>query len=117
MFERDTVVLAEVVVGRGRSSAKVLKQYRVIDIHNKYYNKWFMAKVPRKIFGKDFKYKLKVRMQEVSALQEYSNVDLDDGRHKRADISRLLTNDEVNDVVGKLKRVQLFVSVGWGLAQ
>ena len=30
LIERDTVVLAEVVVGRGRSSAKVLKQYRVI---------------------------------------------------------------------------------------
>ena len=45
MIERDAVVLAEVVVGRGRSSAKVLKQYHVIDIHDKYYNKWFMAKV------------------------------------------------------------------------
>ena len=51
-----------------------------------------------KIFGKDSKYKLKVRMQEVSAVQEY-------GRHKRADISRLLTDDEIKDVVGKLKRV------------
>ena len=44
-------------------------------------------------------------MQEVSAVQEYSNVDLDDGRHKRGDISRLLRDDEVKDVVGKLKRV------------
>ena len=53
LIERDTVVLAEVVVGRGRSSAKVLKQYRVIGIHGKYNNKWFMPKVPQKIFGKD----------------------------------------------------------------
>ena len=44
-------------------------------------------------------------MQEVSAVQEYSHVDLDDGRHKRADISRLLTYDEVKNVVAKLKRV------------
>ena len=44
-------------------------------------------------------------MQEVSAMQEYSDVDLGDGRHKRADISRLLTNDKVKDVVGQLKRV------------
>ena len=63
LIERDTVVLAEVVVGRGRSSAKVLKQYRVIDIHDKYYNKWFMTKVTREIFRKDSKYKLKIRMQ------------------------------------------------------
>ena len=105
VIERDTVVLADVTVGRGRSSVKVSKMYRVLDIHDKYYNKWFMAKVPQKIFGKDSKYKLKVRMQEVSAVQEYSDVDLDDGRHKRADISRLLKDDEVKDVVGKLKRV------------
>ena len=55
-----------------------------------YYNKWFMAKISQKIFRKKFKYKLKVRMQEVSAVQEYSNVDLDYGTHKWADISRLL---------------------------
>ena len=84
---------------------KVSKQYRVVDIYDKYYNKWFMTKNPQKIFLKDFKYKLKVRMQEVSAVQEYSDVDLDDGRHKRGDISRLLRDHEVKDVVGKLKRV------------
>ena len=39
---------------------EISKQYHVIDIHEKYYNKWFMAKVPRKIFRKDSKYKLKV---------------------------------------------------------
>ena len=41
----------------------------------------------------------------VSAVQEYSDVDLDDDRHKRADISRLLTYDEVKDVVETLKRI------------
>ena len=64
-----------------------------------------MAKVPQKVFGKDSKYKLKVRMQEVSAVQEYRDVDLDDSTYKRAAISRLLRDDEVKDVVGKLKRV------------
>ena len=38
-------------------------------------------------------------------MQENSDVDLDDSRHKPADISRLLRDDEVKDVVGKLKRV------------
>ena len=77
----------------------------MLDIQDKYYNKWFMTKIPQKIFGEDDKYKLKVRMQEVSAVQEYSDVDLDDATHKRADISRVLTDDEVKDVVGMLKRV------------
>ena len=66
----ETVALADVAVGRERDSVKVSKQYRVVDIHDKYYTKWFMTKNPQKIFGKDSKYKLKVRMQEVSAVQE-----------------------------------------------
>ena len=84
---------------------KVLKQYRVLDIHNKYYSNWFMSKVPQKVLGKDSKYKVKVRMQEVSAVQEYSDVDLDDSTYKRAAISRLLRDDEVKDALGKLERV------------
>ena len=44
-------------------------------------------------------------MQEVSAVQEYKDVDLDDGTYKRVDISRLLTDNEAKHVVGKLKRV------------
>ena len=50
-------------------------------------------------------YKLKVRMKEVSAVQEYRDANLDDSTYKRADISRLLRDDEVKDVVGKVKRV------------
>ena len=91
MIERDTVVLVDVTFGHGGSSVKISKQYCVIDIHDKYYNKWFKAKVPQKISGKDSKYKL---------VQEYSDVDLDNGRHKRTDISRLLRDDEVKDVWG-----------------
>ena len=44
-------------------------------------------------------------MQEISAGQEYVDVDMDDGSCERADISRLLTDEEVKDVAGKLKRV------------
>ena len=105
MRERETVVSADLKVGRGSSNVKVLQQYRVLDIHDKYYNKWFMAKVPQKVLRKDSKYKLKVRVQEVTAVQEYRDVDLDDSTYKRAAISRLLRDDEVKDVVGKLKRV------------
>ena len=62
LIERDSVVYADVAVGRGRSSVKVSKQYRVTDIHGNYYNKWLTAKVPQKIFEKDSKYRLKVHM-------------------------------------------------------
>ena len=84
---------------------KVLKQHCVVDIHDKYHNKWSMSKIPQKIFRKDSKYKLKVRMQEVRSIQEYNDVDLDDSTYERAAVSRLLTDDEVKGVVGKVKRV------------
>ena len=38
-------------------------------------------------------------------IQEYNHVDLNDATHKRVDISRILIDDEVEYVVGKLKRV------------
>ena len=41
-----------------------------------------------------------VRMQEVSAVQDYRDVDLDDSTYKRVAMSRLLRNDAVKDVVG-----------------
>ena len=52
LIERDTAVLADVAVRRGRDSVKVSKQYRVVDIHDKYYNKWFMAMNPQKSLGR-----------------------------------------------------------------
>ena len=65
--ERDTVVSAHVKVGPGSSRVKVLKQYHVLDIHDKYTEMltWMTART----------------------------------------ISRLLRDNEVKDVVGKLKRV------------
>ena len=58
------------------------------------------------IFRKDSKCKLKVCMQEVSAVQEYSDVDLDGDTYIQAgEMTRLLTDDKAKDVFGKLKRV------------
>ena len=51
----------------------------------------------------------------MSAVQEYVDVDMDDGSYTRADSSRLLTDDEAKAVAGKLKRVQPFVPVGLGM--
>ena len=43
-----------------------------------------MAKVSQKVLGKDSNCKLKARMKEVSAVQEYRDVDLDDSTYTRA---------------------------------
>ena len=81
-----------------------MKQYRVIDIHDKYYNKWFISKSPRKVWRKNSTYKLKVRMQDVSVVQEYEDTDLHNSNRKKGHVSRILTYEEVNDVIGKLER-------------
>ena len=54
-----------------------------MDVHDKYYNKWFMSKVPSKKWKKDSKFKLKARMQEINAVQEYEDVDLHDTLYKK----------------------------------
>ena len=50
-------------------------------------------------------------MQEVSAVQEYRDVDLDDSTYTRGAISRLLRDDEVKHEMEKLKRVYIVKQV------
>ena len=102
-IERDTVVTANVTIGRGARKLTYPKQYRVLDIHDKYYNKWFMSKDTSKKWKKDAKFKLKVRMQQVNAVQEYEDVGLEDERYEKKHVSRILSADEIVRVVGKLQ--------------
>ena len=53
LVERVTVISANVTVRQGASSVTAVKHYRVEDVHDKYYNKWFMSKVPSKKLKKD----------------------------------------------------------------
>ena len=103
-IERDTLVTANVDVGEGASRVTIKKEYRVVDIHEKYYNKWFMSKKARKVWGKDSKYKLKVRMQEVDAVGKYSDVNLHHETYKKKDVCRIMTDGEITGVLGQLKR-------------
>ena len=70
-IERDMVISANVIVGRGASSVTVAEHYRVVDVHDKYYNKWFMSRLPSKIWKKDYKFKLKYCIQDINVVQEY----------------------------------------------
>ena len=61
IIERDTIVIVKVKVGKGAATANVSCSYHVIDIYEKYYNKWFMHKESQKKWKKESKkYKLKV---------------------------------------------------------
>ena len=82
-IERDTTISANVIVGRGASSVTVAKHYRVVDYHEKYYNKQFMSKTPSKKWKNESKFKLKSRMQDINAVQEYEDVYLHDIFYKK----------------------------------
>ena len=62
-IEIDMIISENVILGRGASSVTVAKNYRVVDVQEKYYNKWFMSKVPINKWNKNSKFKLKARMQ------------------------------------------------------
>ena len=75
-IERYTVISANVIVGWGASSVTVAEHYRVVDVHDKYYNKWFMSRLTSNKWKKDSKFKLKDCMQDINAVQEYEDVNL-----------------------------------------
>ena len=104
-IERDTIISANVIVGRGDSSITVAKHYRVVDVHDKYYNKWFMSKVPSNKWKKDSKFKAKARMQEINAVQEYEDVNLHYTFYRKGSVSQIVTDEEVMNIIGQLKRV------------
>ena len=68
-IERDTIISENMIVGKGASSVTVAKHYRVVDVHEKYYNKWFMSRLTSNECKKDSKLKLKYRMQEINKVK------------------------------------------------
>ena len=62
-----------------------------------------MSKDASKEWKKDAKFKLKVCMQQVNAVQEYEDVSLGDERYEKKRFSRILLADEIVRVVRKLQ--------------
>ena len=101
-IERDTIVSANVIVGQWASSVTVAKHYHVVNVHDKYYNKWFMSKVPSKKWNKDSKLKLKSRTHEINEVQEYEDVDLHDTFYKNGSFRRIVIDEDFMNVIGQL---------------
>ena len=104
LIERNIIILVNVSVGRGALRITMAKPYRVVDVHDKFYSKWFMSKSPVKKGKEDSKFKLKSRMQEVNVIQEYEDVKLHDTLYKKGAVSRIVTGGEIVDVIGKLQK-------------
>ena len=74
-----------------------------------------MSKVPSKKWKKDSKFKLKARMQEINMVQEYEDVDLHHAVYEKGAVSRIMTDKEVRDVIGKLQRFRVLLVVTYAL--
>ena len=107
IIERDTILLVNVKFGTGASAANVACHFRVMEIYEKYYNKWFVSKHPSKKWKKEPKSdKVKVRMLEKNVLSEYCDVDLNgDITYDRKDVCKIVEDSMILNVVGKMEQV------------
>ena len=48
LIERDVIILLNVEYGTGAAATVVQRQFRVLEIYEKYYNKWFVSPAPAK---------------------------------------------------------------------
>eukprot|EP00986_Skeletonema_menzelii_P007760 scaffold3077_cov80-Skeletonema_menzelii.AAC.1 len=77
LIERDVIILLNVEQGTGAGATVVTRPYRVLEIYEKYYNKWFVSPAAMKIWKKEKKpFKLEVRMLKKNAVDEYSDEDM-----------------------------------------
>ena len=104
-IERDVILMVNAKIGSGASTVNVASYYRVVNVYEKYYNKWFMSKVSFKLWKKEPKsYKVKIRMLKKNVLGEYSDVALcGDVTVKKENICRIIEDKMIIGVVGKLK--------------
>ena len=105
-IERNTIVTVKVKIGRRAAGRRVMRYFRVVNVFDKYYNKWFMAKEPSKVWKKEEKpYKLELRMLDKSPLNEFVDVELIESDTSRVeDVCKIIVDSEVVSVVGKMKQ-------------
>ena len=79
----------------------------LLEIFEKYYNKWFVSKESTKKFRNEAKsYKVLARMLEVNEyVHEYSDVEMYDDTFNKKDIVKNVEDKMILSVVGKLVRV------------
>jgi hypothetical protein len=69
LIERDVIILVTVKLGVGAAVTTVQCKFCVLEIFEKYYNKWSVSKEPRKKFKKEKKpYKVMSRMLSILTL-------------------------------------------------
>ena len=101
-IERGTVVTS--IISRGKT--KISKQFIVLGVYDKYYNKWFMT-AEEKRWGPSVsvtekkKYKVAIRMVEDGVLEKYDYVSPYDVGYNRKEVFRMVDGAAIIEVKGK----------------
>ena len=106
VIEGDTIVLLYSKFGTGASADTVACHFRIVNIYENYYNKWFMSKQPFKKWGREAKpYKLEVCMLKQNVLDKYTDEDLCGGSvYGDDEICKVVEDEAILNVVGILQQ-------------
>ena len=108
IIERDTILNVRVKIGRGAAAKEFEYPFRVLGIYDKYYNKWYLGKVPSKLWPRNSqdkderKYKLDIRMLEKDALDEYADIPLYHADFKKKNVYQTIEDCQIVSIVGQL---------------
>jgi len=104
LIERDVIILAHVKIGSGVNSTTVVCPFRVLMIHEKCCNKWFVSKSLTKRWKKEDKpFKAEIRMLQKNEVDEHCDIELYNTECTKDEICKNIKDDMILDVVGKLQ--------------
>ena len=105
---RDTIVNVRVKVGRGAAATEFEYPFRVLGIYEKYYNKWYLGKVPKKLWPRneqekdEKKYKLDIRMLDKDAVNECADVPMYHADFTKKNVYQTIEDSQIVSIVGQL---------------
>merc|ERR1712087_415934 len=97
----DTIANVRVKVGRGATATEFEYPFRVLGIYEKYYNKWYLGKVPEKLWPRneqekdEKKYKLDIRMLDKDAVNECADFPM-------KNVYQTIEDSQIVRIVGQL---------------
>ena len=102
-IKRDVIVLLDVKCGVGAGTIVVQRHFRVLEISEKYYNKWFVSPAAAKKWKNEKKpFKISVRMLKLNTVGEYSDEEMYGTGFHKDEICKNVEDRLIVNVVGKL---------------
>jgi len=102
---RDSIITCKLKLGNRKDNPEIPKDYRVLAVYEKFYNKWWMSR-DKKLWSLTMdpniknKYRLAVRMVEDGAIEAFDDVSLNNETYPKKIVLRMISGNDVMDVKG-----------------